>query len=56
MLSNWGLSRQQLGQGTTVAVSSVGQAVSDCQRGYHVGGGTVALVVPETEWETTTVW
>lgn len=49
-LSNRGLSRQQWGQGTRVAVSSAGQAVSDCQQGYHVGGGTVALVVPETEW------
>lgn len=37
------------GQGTTVAISSAGQAVSDCQQGYHVGGGTVALVVPEAE-------
>lgn len=43
-------------RGTTVAVSSVGQAVSDSQQGYHVGGGAVALVVPETEWRTTTVW
>lgn len=55
MLSNWGLSPQQWGQGTTVAVSSVGQVVSDCQQGYHVGGGTTALVVPETERGTTAV-
>lgn len=38
-----------------MAVSSVGQAVSDCQQGYHVGGGTAALLVPETERGTTTV-
>ena len=56
MLSNWGLSRQQWGQRTAVAVSSMGQAVSDCQQGYHVGGGTVTLVVLETEWGTTSVW
>lgn len=49
MLPNWGLSHQQLGHGTTVAVSSVGQAVSHCQQGYHVGGGPVGLVVPEAE-------
>lgn len=55
MLSNGGLSPQQWGQGATVAVSSVGQAVSDCQQGYHVGGGMTALVVPETERGTTAV-
>lgn len=43
-------------RGETLAVSSVGQAVSDSQQGYNVGGGAVALVAPETEPGTTTVW
>lgn len=30
-------------------VSCVGQAVSGRQQGYHVGGGTVAAVVPERQ-------
>lgn len=32
-----------------MAESSVGQPVSDCQQGYHVGGGTGTLVVPKRE-------
>lgn len=43
------------GQGTTVAESSVGQAVSNCQQGYHVSGGITALVALERERETTAV-